>query len=48
MEAHSIGIIGGADGPTAVFVTGDPVSTILSAVLAALILLAFIKYLKKK
>lgn len=48
MEANTIGLIGGADGPTAIFVTGDPVSTILAAVLAAVILLFFMKYVKKK
>ena len=34
----SIGIIGGADGPTAVFVTGNPLPALL--VLAALFVLA--------
>lgn len=29
MEAYSVGIIGGADGPTAIFVTGNPVPAIL-------------------
>ena len=46
--SHSIGIIGGADGPTAIFVTGDPLSTILAALLAAAILIFFMKYLRKK
>lgn len=32
-EAASIGIIGGADGPTAVFVAGNPVALIAGAVL---------------
>lgn len=29
MDSCSIGIIGGADGPTAVFVTGNPLPAIL-------------------
>lgn len=31
----SIGIIGGADGPTAIFVTGSPAGLILALLLAA-------------
>ena len=46
--AQSIGIIGGADGPTAIFVTGDPISTIVSTALAVFIALLILKYLKKK
>ena len=39
--SHSIGIIGGADGPTAIFVTGSPAAVILPFIgLLALILLA--------
>ena len=45
---QTIGIIGGADGPTAIFVTGDPLSTIVSTVLAVAIALLILKYLKKK
>ena len=39
MEAASIGIIGGADGPTAVFLTGAP-SSIAEPVLFVLLLAA--------
>ncbi len=40
--SHSIGIIGGADGPTAIFVTGSPVSTVLPFLgLLAIVLLVF-------
>ena len=46
--AHSIGIIGGADGPTAIFLTGDPISTIVSTALAVAIALFLLKYLKRK
>ena len=45
---YSIGIIGGADGPTSVFVGGDPISTIVSTVLAVAIAILLLKYLKKK
>ncbi|MBR3972801.1 MAG: sodium ion-translocating decarboxylase subunit beta [Oscillospiraceae bacterium] len=33
-EAASIGIIGGADGPTAIMVSGDPTAFIAIAVIA--------------
>ena len=36
-EAASIGIIGGADGPTAVFVTGNPAWLIAAAVVAVVV-----------
>lgn len=32
MKSSSIGIIGGADGPTAVFVSGDPIGSVLAVV----------------
>lgn len=40
-ENSSIGIIGGADGPTAIFVTGDPTAAILTVIgiAAAVVLL---------
>ena len=42
MKNSSIGIIGGADGPTAVFVSGDPIGSVLAVVgiAAAIALLA--------
>jgi len=36
-EAASVGIIGGADGPTAVFVTGSPVWLIAAIVVALVV-----------
>ena len=33
MDGNSIGIIGGADGPTAILITGNPVIAILECVL---------------
>lgn len=46
--AETIGIIGGAGGPTAIFVTGDPVTTVVSAVLAAAIAILLLKFILKK
>ena len=46
--SHSIGIIGGADGPTAIFLAGDPLSTIVSTALAVAIALFLLKYMKRK
>lgn len=47
-EAASIGIIGGSDGPTAIFLVGNPVSTFLiSNLVLFAILLAFYKPFKK-
>ena len=37
-EAASIGIIGGADGPTAVFVAGNPTAMIAITVIAVLVI----------
>ena len=36
-EASGIGIIGGADGPTAIFVTGHPIWMIVLAVVAVVV-----------
>ena len=35
-EASSIGIIGGADGPTAIYITGHPPMRVITAVFASL------------
>lgn len=47
-ESASIGIIGGADGPTAVFITGDPTALIVIVLVAAVIIGAIIWKLKKR
>ena len=39
-EAASIGIIGGADGPTAIIVTGSPADWILAAAVLAVVITA--------
>ena len=48
MLSQSIGIIGGADGPTAIFLSGDPVSNIVSTALAAVIVIFVLKHIRKK
>lgn len=46
--SQTIGIIGGADGPTAIFVTGNPLPAILAsaALIAAVILI--VRFFRKK
>ena len=45
----SIGIIGGADGPTAVFVSGPPIWMVAAGVVvAAAIVTGIILYIKKR
>ena len=48
----SIGIIGGADGPTAIFVSGNPTGLFLTVVgaaaAAALLVTGIILYIKKR
>lgn len=47
-EAASIGIIGGSDGPTTIFLVGNPISTFLIPILVLFaILLVFYKPIKK-
>ena len=51
LSSASIGIIGGADGPTAVFVSRSPfgiVSTVLLIAGAVCIAVAVTKYIKKR
>ena len=48
MDAVSIGIIGGSDGPTAVFVTGNPLPGILAAVAAVVLGFWLCRYLRKR
>ncbi len=40
LSAASVGIIGGADGPTAIFVTGDPGALWVAAGVGGLVILA--------
>lgn len=52
MEGSSIGIIGGADGPTTILVSGNPVRELIAAlaivVLAAAIIVGAIVIRRKK
>ena len=51
LSSASIGIIGGADGPTAVFVSSSPsgiVSTVLLIAGAVCIAVAIVKVIKKR
>lgn len=49
-ESASVGIIGGADGPTTVFVAGDLTGLILTVVgiAAALLVTGIVLYIKKR
>ncbi len=48
MSDSSIGIIGGSDGPTAVFVTGSPFAAIVTAVVVVAVVVTAIIVIKKK
>ena len=45
---HSIGIIGGADGPTAIFVTGNPLPGLIGGVIAVSLIVLIVYYVRKK
>ena len=51
-ESASVGVIGGADGPTAVFVSGDLTGLVLTVVgivaAAALLITGIVLYIKKR
>mgnify|MGYP002567892033 FL=1 len=47
-NAHSVGIIGGADGPTAIIVTGNPLLAIGVAVFAIAAIITIIVLIIKK
>lgn len=47
-ESSSIGIIGGADGPTAVMVSGSPVAVIIAAVIAVILLIILTVFIIKR
>lgn len=48
MESASIGIIGGADGPTAIFVTGNPLPVLLAAAAAVIAVVLLIRHFRKQ
>lgn len=47
-EKASIGIIGGADGPTAVIISGDPIGFLVLAVLCIAVVGLIIHWLLKR
>ena len=48
MESASIGIIGGADGPTAIFVSGNPLPVLLVAAAVILAAILLIRHFRKQ
>jgi Na+-transporting methylmalonyl-CoA/oxaloacetate decarboxylase beta subunit len=48
LSSQSIGIIGGADGPTAIFVSGDPVRLIVGILIVAAGFIGLAIYEKRK
>lgn len=46
--AHTIGIIGGADGPTAIFITGNPYPAILAVAALVISSVLIIRFFRKK
>ena len=48
MKAHSIGIIGGADGPTALFVTSTVSPAWVAGIVAAVVIVACIVIIKMR
>ena len=47
-NSSSIAIIGGADGPTAIYISGDPTLTIIKIILALLIMAVILFLIFKK
>lgn len=48
MKAHSIGIIGGADGPTAIFATSTVSPALVAGIVAAVVIVACIVIIKMR
>ena len=46
--SQSIGIIGGADGPTAIFVTGNPLPGLIGAAIVIGLIVLLIRYIHNK
>lgn len=44
----SLGIIGGADGPTAIFITGDPTATVLAVAGITLLVILAVRFFRKR
>lgn len=48
MSSSSLGIIGGADGPTKIFISGNPLPEIIAAAVIAAIVVVLAVLLKKR
>jgi Na+-transporting methylmalonyl-CoA/oxaloacetate decarboxylase beta subunit len=48
MDHKSIGIIGGADGPTKIFISGNPLSEIIASVVIVASIVGIVVFLKKR
>lgn len=46
--SHSIGIIGGADRPTAIFITGNPTPVFLAIAVGVLLIILTVRYFRKR
>ena len=46
--SSSVGIIGGADGPTAIFVASDPTATVIAIGIAVIAVIAIVAIVMKK
>ena len=47
MQASSIGVIGGADGPTAVYIASNSPLTVIAGILGALVVKAVLLLIKR-
>lgn len=48
MKSHSIGIIGGVDGPTAIFVTSTGSPALVAGIVAAIVIVVCIVIIKMR
>lgn len=48
MPLHTIGIIGGADGPTEIIVSGSPIWEIAAGAIFAAVVIGILLFIKKK
>jgi Na+-transporting methylmalonyl-CoA/oxaloacetate decarboxylase beta subunit len=47
-NSNSIGIIGGADGPTAIFITGNSTSIVITLILISILIIGVLYIIFKK
>lgn len=48
MQSSSVGIIGGADGPTTIFLMGNPIQIVVGGLLVLAVLTAALCWLRRK